>query len=154
MKTVPKDRIDFIINMYSPECRWLTAAFNEYPKAQGIFNIKKSFYLVEPLKHMTAIEAQLCINQLAYVSIGEWMYEGQFTEAITKDTYKYLTNENMLIYNSELTFKSQISINSEVNCSIELTDIRKLKGKNYGTLNCIFNNGEFIGTIKFVLIEE
>ena len=99
---VPEAKLDRVLELYKPDCRYLVEATTEYPKAEGRFRMGSTYYATQKVEHMTLIEAQLCLNQLCYSAFGEWLPEGRFDEKVSFDDYLELMKENMFIVESNI----------------------------------------------------
>ena len=64
-----------IVSPYIPECRYLKEAEAAYPEIKGRFEIPHSFY-VKSTGHFNAVEAFICLNQLAYTGFAHFLQEG------------------------------------------------------------------------------
>ena len=112
---VPQERLLKVLELYKPECRYLIRADTEHPKANGIFRLGNTYYTSRKLTHITAIEAQLCLNQLCYAAFGEWLPQGRFDQTISFEKFLELMKENMFIVESNIRFRKPIPASEEVN---------------------------------------
>ena len=146
-----KEKLDKILEMYKPDCKYLVEVNSEYPKAQGKFKLNPTYYVINAFEHMTSIEVQLCLNQLCYSAFGDWFPEGKFEKKIYFDEYLELMKENMFIINSNIRFKKPIKTNKEILGQIKLT-----KTKTYGNLCLAFldydlEQGKSVGRLELAL---
>jgi len=130
---VPQAKLDRVLELYKPDCRYLIEATTEHPKAEGKFRMGSTYYATQKVEHMTSIEAQLCLNQLCYSAFGEWLPEGRFDEKVSFDDYLELMKENMFIVESNIRFRKPIPTNGDIQGQIEL-----MKVKRHGNLYLVF----------------
>jgi len=130
---VPQERLERVLEIYKPDCRYLIETNIEYPKAEGRFKIGSTYYATQKLEHMTSIEAQLCLNQLCFSAFGEWFPAGRFDKTMTFDRFLELMKENTFVIDSHIRFKKSIPTDKEIQGQIELMRIRR-----HGNLYLIF----------------
>lgn len=123
---VPQGFVDKVVEVYYPNYRYLKSAEVGFPVAKGRFQLGQTEYM-ETLQHVTDIEAQLCLNQLAYVFFGNEMVNGRWPEAgkVSFDKFMGLRKENMFIVESRKKFRRQIDPRLPFSGQMELKQIRK-----------------------------
>ena len=123
-----QENLDKVLEIYTPECRYLKEVSLNYPVAQGVFKLGNTFYSPKNVEHMTAIEVQLCLNQLCFSAFGSWLPEGKFNKSLSFNQYLDLMKENMFIIESNIRFRKPICTNGEIKGQIEITNIKKHGG--------------------------
>ncbi|MEM7814828.1 MAG: FcoT family thioesterase, partial [Candidatus Aenigmatarchaeota archaeon] len=109
---VPHETLRRVLELYNPNCRYLVEADVDYPSANGKFILGPTAY-AQDMKHMTAIEAQLCLNQLCYAAFGVWLPQGMLGPAVKFPDYAALMKENMFIIDSRIRFEKPIPKDAE-----------------------------------------
>lgn len=84
-----------------------------YPSFSGRFLIGECYYTNESLNHATDIEIQLCLNQLAYVSVYEAIETG-VERCLDGRNFELLKREGMVITESRKRFKRPIPTDREI----------------------------------------
>ena len=152
---VPKERLESVLELYKPGCRYLVEATVEYPKAKGKFKLGDTYYTTRKLEHMTSIEAQLCLNQLCYSAFGEWLPEGRFDEAMTFEDYLELMKENMSIIDADIRFRIRfrkpIPTNGDIQGQIELMKIKRRGDLYLAFLDYDLEQGKSKGKMELAL---
>jgi len=148
---VPQERLESVLELYKPDCRYLVEATAEYPKAEGKFKLGDTYYTTRKLEHMTSIEAQLCLNQLCYSAFGEWLPEGRFDVTMTFEKYLELMKENMFIIDSNIRFRKPIPTNGEIQGVVELTKIKRHGNLYLAFLDYDLEQGKSKGNLELAL---
>jgi hypothetical protein len=148
---VPQERLESVLELYKPECRYLVEATAEYPKAEGKFKLGNTYYTTRKLEHMTSIETQLCLNQLSYSAFGEWLPEGRFDKAMTFDDYLELMKENVFIIESNIRFRKPIPTNGDIQGQIELMKIKRHGELYLAFLDYDLEQGKSRGNMELAL---
>lgn len=149
---VSKENIDKILAIYKPNYRFLEDADIEFPYARGKFKLKETEY-VETLKHMTDIEAQLCLNQLSYVFFSQQIIDRRWPDiaGLSLDEYLDLRKENMFIIESKKKFVRETDSISAFFGEIEFLNIKKVRGLYLAALNFGLNDRACYGSLKLAL---
>lgn len=141
---IPEKKIERILELYKPECRYLIKAETDFPQAKGVFNAKNAFYTNEIIEHMTSIQAQLCLNQLSYAAFSEWTEKNTpLNLKIDFENYIELMKGNMFIIESKIQFKKQININKHISGKINI-----VRSKNFRTLHLALLDYELEGGLS------
>jgi len=148
---VPQERLNKILEIYKPDCRYLVEANIAYPKAEGKFKLGEIFYATRPVEHLTSIEAQLCLNQLCFSAFGEWLPQGRFEEAMPFEKFLELMKENMFIINSTIGFRKPIPTNGEIQGQIELMKMKRHGGLYLAFLDYNLEQGKSRGNLELAL---
>lgn len=146
---------EFVKNVgeiYLPNFRYLVNFETAFPKSVGIFSLNQARYTEGQLSHMTAIDAQFCLNQLAYATFAQWIKEKRFPELdVSLEKYFALAKENMLIADTKIRFKKPIETKTKVGAEIDLKKFRKQGNLFFAFLEQNFENGKEQGTLDVVL---
>ncbi len=151
---VPWEKMERVLMLYRPESRYLVSASTEYPAAMGTFRFGHSppSYSNRPFDHLTAIEAQLCFNQLAYVAFSEWIPEGKFEGLqLPLDEYLSLMQDRMLILRSDLRFRKAIRSGQEIYGRMTVDKKHRQGSIHVITLDCTLADDRCIGKLELAL---
>ncbi|MEK6933495.1 MAG: FcoT family thioesterase [Nanoarchaeota archaeon] len=149
---VSKKNIGKVLSLYKPNYRFLEEVDIEFPCAMGKFRLKEAEY-VETLRHVTDIEAQLCLNQLSYVFFGQQIIDRRWQDIknLSFDEYLNLRKEDMFIVESKKKFVREIDSLSAFSGEIKLLDMKKIRRIHLASLDFSLNDGACYGSLKLVL---
>lgn len=150
MVEISKQLVDGVVRPYREECRFLRAAFLEYPKVRGVFLIGPTYYHVPSLGHATDIEIQLCLNQLAYIGVAEAIRNKLIPE-LSGLNFEELRRENMLILESRKRFRRPIKTDVEINGELEISKWRCFNNLILAYTNFQFENRNCFGSLELAL---
>ncbi len=148
---IPNKKIERILELYKPECRFLIKAPLEASKANGRFRIIENFYATQLVEHMTSIEAQFCLNQLCYAASSEWLADGRFGVTIGFERFLELMKENMFVIDSNIRFKKPIPTNNDIQGQVELMKVRKYGNLYLAFLDYELEQGKSKGNLELAL---
>jgi hypothetical protein len=154
MKTVDTARLEKILALYEKPYQFLQKVEVDYPAAKGQFLIGTTKYASVPVEHLTAIEAQFCINQLSYVAFAEWICERRFPELqMSFEEYLSYMNEQMLIARTmtQIEFRKKISTSRPINMIGKLKGIRRQGSLWVAVMNYDFEEGKAKGSMTLAL---
>jgi len=151
---VPQHRLEKVLaTIYKPECRYLKSVELDLLKAKGTFEIDETFYTIEPLKHLAEAEAKICLCQLAYAALAEWIDNGEFEDInLEFDEYLALMKENMYIVDSRLKFKEHIDSAGPFTLEMQFRQEKTLKNTHLARFDYNFADGKAVGEIWFALV--
>ena len=137
---VPKERLDEILNCYMPDYVFLKNVESDFPIVRGDFYIGSNFYFAEgEMDHFTAIEAQFCFNQLAYVSLGEWILNsGSNDMSLSYSQFLEKRGKGILIRDHNVRFKSSLDTSKIIKSELKIK-----KTKKFGKLLWLFCDYSF-----------
>ena len=144
------ERIEKMLCFFDEEFRYLQTVNVEYPRAEGVFKIGKTAYTKEDVKHVTALEIQLCFNQLCYAAFGEWMTEGKTGYTMQFENFLELMKENMFVLDAHLRFRKLIPKEETLTGKIEVAHTRKINELYLAHITCGIE-GKFRGHVEFGL---
>lgn len=150
MTEIPQETIREALSGYKPGLVFLREASLEYPVARGRYYIGDTYYLFPPLSHATDVEIQLCLNQLAYVSVAELIKEGKLEEFRGID-FKSFKDEGMLIRESHKIFRKPINPRKEFSGELEVKELRRRTNLILANTRFNFEDGSCIGSLKLVI---
>lgn len=148
---IQKEEIQRILEVYKPENRWLKEAKLEYPVCYGTFQITPRTYTIEPLSHMTDVEAQLCLNQLAYTLLACSLKNNLINAGLSYEDFFKLQREGMFIVKSKKNFKRQIRTDKEVKGQIEIIRYKKLRDMIIAMSKFNFEDNACFGELELVV---
>lgn len=148
---VPQERLNRVLEIYQPDCRFLLEANADYPKAEGKFRVGITYYTTSKVEHMTSIEAQLCLNQLCFSAFGEWLPQGRFDKTINFEEYLRLMKENMFIVESSIRFRKPIPTDRDLQGQIEVMKIKRHGDLYLACLNYEVEESKSKGNLKLAL---
>jgi hypothetical protein len=150
---VPQERMEKVLALYKPECRYLKSADLDLLKATGEFEISETFYTAEPLEHLAEAEAKMCLCQLAYVAFAEWIDAGEFESInLEFDEYLELMKENMYIIESRIKFKNQIDTSKPFKLEMQFRQEKPFSNTRIARFDYSFADGKAKGEIWFALV--
>jgi hypothetical protein len=149
---VPQEFVDKVVEVYYPNYRYLKSADIDFPIAKGRFQLGQTEYM-ETLQHVTDIEAQLCLNQLAYVFFGNEIVNGRWPESgnISFDKFMALRKENMFIVESKKKFRRETDPRIPFSGHIELKRIKKQRDIYVAKIDFDLNEKACMGELSLVL---
>jgi len=150
---IPPQTIDNVVRPYQVECRVLREARLEYPRIYGKFFIGSTFYHVPTLQHVTDIEIQLCLNQLAYAGIAQAIQYRSIPE-LDDLSFEQLRKEGMLIIESRKRFRKQIPTCREISGQMNVNEWRDEAGLIRGWANFQFENRSCFGSLELALVKS
>lgn len=153
MTKVTNEVREEVLAIYKPEQRILLKVDIEYPKAKGTFRVGPCYYTLEDFKHATDIEIQLCLNQLAYVSVYDGITNKVHPYLEGKD-FKKLQKEGMLIVESRKRFRRPIPTDSEIYGEMTLKDLRERNGVVFANADFQFENRSCFGHLELAIVER
>jgi len=152
MTIINQQQINEVLSIYKPEQRILLSADLQYPIIYGNFKIGPTYYIVNPLKHATDIEIQLCLNQLVYVGVAEIRGLGLVLN-LNGLNFKELQDENMFILKSNKKFRKHIRTDIEIRGELEFKNQKKYKNIIFTEAHFNFENKSCIGGLELALIK-
>jgi len=129
---IPADVIEKALEGYKQEAKYLVGASVEYPKAEGIFRLGKTCYADENtnIDHFTAVESQICLNQLCYSAFGYWIKTGELEALpVTFDEFMEMRKGSMFVTEAHTKFKRVISTGRNIQGRFKIE-----KSKKFGEL--------------------
>lgn len=148
---VSLDMLDKTLSIYKPNYRYLKDAEIDFPRGRGRFHIGETEY-VEALRHMTDVEAQLCLNQLCYVFFGQAVIENRHgNSGFTFDDYLDSRKDGMFITTSHKTFRRETNPEEPFYGHINLIKARKQGNIYVAKLSFDLNEAACIGELGLVL---
>lgn len=151
---IEQARLDRILGIYKPECRYLKEACLDSPKLMtGRFEIPASFY-VENTGHFNAVELFICYNQLAYVFLDEASRLSHISEPNCQDMdveeLRKMQLERCFICSvNNMKFTKIINPNNFYG-QIEMKNVRRAKERTFYKTAYDFDNGSARGEILLV----
>jgi hypothetical protein len=153
MKKVDNSILKEIINIYTPNWRYLIEAHVEYPRIKGKFLVNKSEYLQDvdsKDKHLTDLEAQACLNQLCFVFFGQMVIDKKFE--LFNNIEGYLEKRmEMLITEVKRKFKKQIPLKKDFYGSIELINYKRIGDLYIAKINYEFAKNSCFGEMTLAM---
>lgn len=125
--------IDNFLRYYKPEARFIKSFELKENKGFALFNINCGFYCdpSQNLQYLSAVEFQLCLNQLMFVyfaTLGLIPVDQEFD------------SRNYLITAQNMQFKKFSNTSIPINGEICIVDSKRIKNKTF--LICSFKLGE------------
>jgi hypothetical protein len=145
---VPSEKLEHILAFYKPEYRVLITARVEDTDAKGRFAALGSPFMIQPVEHVTAVEAQLCLTQLMYAACSVWAEQGKFGRVIPFDEYLGKMREHVLFVESTLRFSTKLPPNTPFDGKIYNMTLASLCGNYIMTGEAEF--GDFSSQRTFV----
>jgi len=152
MAPISKQLINEVLSIYKPKFKWLKTAHLEYPSLIGRFSISPGTYTHKPFIHMTDIEAQLCLNQLAYVGLAEAI-RTKIIPKLRGINFKELQYEGMLIIETRKRFRKKIPTNKIIKGEIKVKEWRDDGYILRGFADFQFENRSCFGNLEMALVK-
>lgn len=152
---IPSEDIAKAVSIYRPEWRFVRSAKVEFPNISVLAYVPDTLHTIEPLSHLSGIEAQACINQVAYI-LGHYAVKNGMIPEITEEDFFMHAKDHMLIAESftKIKFKNPIekSINSTTEISIDgkVQGLRKRGNSYYAFVDFDFS-GKADAKMSFVI---
>jgi hypothetical protein len=121
-------------------------------KGIGIFEPNSDFYCInhQPVHHFTAVELQICLNQLLYTYFG---HLGLFKQIDDNEEYIKHLNANNFIIEQSTHFKKVIDVSHPIQGEINICYKRVVGNSLY--IECKFSfEGSCYGKVKSILKME
>jgi len=147
-----KEIITAFLSVYKKEAQFLTSFHLEKLVGKGSFKINSNFYCTkdQPIYYFSAIEMQLCINQLMYVyftSLGLIPFKKDY---LTSTRFIESFDDRYYIIEQTCKFKEKINISDIIHAEIMISN-KKLLGSNL-YIECVFNfEQKCVGSVKCIL---
>ena len=153
MDEVPQEKLEKILALYKPECRYLKSAELGSLKAEGMFEIGGTYYTNNcSVSHLTSVEMNLCLNQLAYVAFAEWIDHGEFENInLEIEEYLLLMKDNMYIFECSVKFKDPIDTSKPFKAEMQFRQQKQKDNIHFVFLDYSFADGKAKGKIGLAL---
>ena len=145
--------VEALTGLYKPGYRYLQGAEVNTSGAKGLFKLKSTEYM-ETMNHMTDVEAQLCLNQIAYVFFAYHAINRTWPELglNTLEDFLSLTKEGMFVLESRKRFRRETVPAKEFAGTLELRSYTKISTQAFvARLNFDLNEGACRGYLKLAI---
>jgi len=149
---VRQARLDRILGVYKPECRYLKETELIHPRfMHGRFEIPSSAY-IENIGHLNATELFICYNQLAYAFLDE---RSLIQDEVSCQDMDISELREMQLHKCLICSADKIRFNREIDSRsfeghIEVKNIRLNKGNTFYKTSYYFGDGAATGDILLV----
>ena len=136
--------IDTFLNPYKKEARFLQSF--ELMKNKGIstFKVNSDFYFTpQSSHHFTAVELQICLNQLLYVYFAHLGLYGNDWNAVMDFDFVNKITENDFIIEQKTHFKKEIDTSKNIRGEIEVMHTKKIGKTKFMECNFQFEDACF-----------
>ena len=151
---IDQSRLEKILEVYFPNCRYLLEAELDFPKGNGRFRILSSCYM-KNTGHFNAAEAIMCYNQLAYALLAE-AGEQSLLEGLGKIPFEQFLEWQLgncfIVGMDNIKFKKQINPSEEFYGEIALNKAKKLGRLYIFKTSYDFEGGKATGDIELALV--
>jgi len=150
---LPQEIVDKVLAVYKPNYRYLKSVKVDFPVARGRFKIGETEYFMESMRHLTDVEAQLCLNQLSYVFFGQEVVNRRWKdlENLSFEQFLELRNEGMFVVESHKTFHRETDSREPFNGEIKLMKVRRHKNIYVAKIEYDLNEGASTGKLSLIL---
>ncbi len=149
---VLKERLKSSLDCYKEDYIFLQSVEYNFPFLEGEFQIGPNFYFPRDLNHFTAIEAQFCFNQLAYVGIGEFISRGMINCIdLTYDQFLEKRANNIFILDHHTRFKKELETSEIIKGNLELKSHKILQDSLWLFCDYSFGDEAVVGGSKCVV---
>lgn len=153
MIEIDENIIELYLRIYQPEYRFLKKLEIDYPLISGEFILPPTFYTVKELDHLSDVETQFCLNQLAYVGICEAIRKRQISKKIG-ERFGKLPYGRAVIGKSEKRFREKIDPSKKIHGELNIKRIFNLEDKIIALAFFDFEKGKCFGKLNVALIKE
>jgi hypothetical protein len=143
--------IETFLSPYKEESRFLKSFELLDNKGVATFRVNSDFYCITktPVHHFTAIELQVCLNQLLYIYFAHLGLFDNYLDLPRDNTFIKTLNENNFITEQITHFKKDIDSSQIIHGEIKVIKTKKIDHINF--MECQFKFGEgCFGTVKVV----
>jgi hypothetical protein len=141
--------IETFLSPYKKESRLLKSFELVGNKGIATFMANSDFYCItqEPVHHFTAVELQVCLNQLIYVYLAHLGIYGENFNISTKEDFIKTLNSNNFITEQITHFKKEIDSSQIIHGEIEMLKSKKIGKMKF--MECQFQFGkQCFGSVK------
>jgi hypothetical protein len=153
MKEIDKKRIDRYLSVYNAQYCFLKELQVDYPEICGVFRIPKTFYTKKSLDHLSDVETQLCLNQLAYVGIIEATKMGQIPSILSGGS-KRIPYRDTVIIESKKRFRERIDPSKDIHGLLRVKRIFTLENSILALTDFNLENGKCTGELNIALVKK
>jgi hypothetical protein len=153
MIEIDTKRIELYLRIYQPSYRFLKKLEINYPIISGDFIVPPTFYTLKELDHLSDVETQFCLNQLAYVGISEAIKKEQILKEMGGRFGKIPYGE-AVIGKSEKKFREKIDPSKNIHGELEVKRIFNLEDKIIAMTLFDFEKGKCFGKLNIALIRD
>ncbi len=149
---VESQLIEEILARYNKEAHFLAELDFHFPNATATFEInEKPLYYNEALDHLSVVEVEVCLNQMASVFFAKAAEQGMLPNLSLEN----FLNKREDCYLRELTFEFSKKIRpaERFTARFTLEKWRNLTPATVSKVSFDFENRSIIGTAKFALIK-
>jgi len=153
-----EELVKSITDRYTPNCRYMKSAeMMNHRKCKGTFVVSDTAHLTgKKLKHLAAVEIQICINQLMMIFIESLMKEGYVAEwgkLKWEDYWGKISSEHMYIVEQFTSFNEIIYPDQKFTGVLTLHDEFKSKRGNYHlNLHYDFAEGAHTADVRIAFV--
>ncbi len=146
--------LTLFLSPYKKETQFLQSFEIIKNKGYGTFKTTSNFYCSEnkPVEHFSAVELQICLNQLLYLYFAHLNLFDKSTFS-NKETFVEQLNKNNFITEQTMHFKKPIDVSSSFQGVIEVLKSKKIKNTVF--MECLYTfEMNCYGTVKVAHIIE
>jgi len=144
--------IEALLSPYNENSRFLKSFELLGEKGLASFETNSNFYCIsqQPVHHFTAVELQVCLNQLLYTYFARLGLLNYDKNASLNPDFINALNANNFIIEQNTHFKKAINASQPIKGEIEITKSKKIGDSSYIECSFLFGDGCF-GTVKSIL---
>lgn len=143
-----------LLNVYTPETRFLKKFTVTDRAGFAEFFVQSAFYSsIEELGHLTAVQMQICINQMLFVFISALgKYDKLFGEyGYDMDYINKFQNNNTFITRQSYNFHKRIDTSQEINAKMSLKKEKLIRDLLIMDIEFEFSNHSLTGDVRIAI---
>ncbi len=146
-----------LLNVYTPETRFLKKFSLSDKTGYAEFNVRSAFYSsIEELGHLTAVQMQICINQLLFVFISALgKYDKLFAEhGYDMDYINKFQNNNTFNTRQSYNFHKRIDTSQVITAKMTLVKEKLIRDLLIMDIEFEFNDHKLTGCVRIAIKME
>lgn len=152
MEPVDQTIIDRVVSMYHPQFRYLRSLATDGTNGNAVFQLGTTGHLVDPVQHLTAVEADICRDQAGYAAFTYGVqqgWEGLPRQGIEEFLQK--GRENMLVRKCITEFHRMTTPEGRFDGELHLKRRKKVGCLYLADIAFSLNAGAVGGEVRFIL---
>jgi len=153
---IEDSKLEGVLRVYNPNCRYLREAEVDFPKGKGVFRIPNPYY-VDSTGHFNAVEMMICYNQLAYTMFARFGEEGKIPELGIIPFEKFLKwqlGNCFIVGMDKIKFRKPINSSGDFSGEIELHRVKRVGDLYIFKTTYDFDSGKAFGSVDLALVTD
>lgn len=152
MEPVGQIIIDRVVEMYQPQFRYLQSLETDGKDGNAVFQLGRTGHMIDPVQHLTVVEAQICLNQAGYAAFTYGVQQG-WEGLPRKDVEQFLQEgrENMLVRTCVTEFHRMTTPEGRFGGELHLKRKKRVGGLYIADVKFSLNDRAVDGEVRFIL---